>query len=79
MKKYTYTFNGISKEPIEISACNLVTACETLLGNVGSNLHNFIIERRGTQYLQSTPFNERTHIVRFNPNNISEVSQRKKP
>lgn len=75
MSNYTYTFDLRGKD-IEISACNLATACETLL-NDKHGLSNFVIEKRGTHYLQSTPFNERTHIVKFNGTTICKVKQRK--
>ena len=75
MSNYTYTFD-LRGENIEIPACNLATACETLL-NVKHGLSHFVIEKRSTRYLQSTPFNERTHIVKFNGTTICEVKERK--
>ncbi len=76
MEKYTYTFD-IKGKNIEVPACNLVTACEKILNNPPHGLGNFRIEKRGTHYLQSTPFNERTHIVVFNSTTVCEVKQRK--
>jgi hypothetical protein len=73
MAKYTYTFD--IKGGIEISSCNLVTACEILL-NDPLGLSNYKIESRGHSYLRNTPFNERTHIVIFNSSIACEVKQR---
>jgi hypothetical protein len=74
MGKYTYTFN-LKDRKLEIEACNLVTACENIL-NDPFGLSNFEIQKRGTQYLMQTPFNERTHIVVFNGSYICEVAQK---
>jgi hypothetical protein len=72
---YIYTF-PINSKNIEIEAINLENACKKLLNNPLEELANFEIEKRGTRYLQSTPFNERTHTVKFG-NTVCIVKQRK--
>lgn len=74
MSKYTYTFDIKGKE-VEVQACNLATACESLV-NDPFGLTNFQIQKRGTSYLAKTPFNQRTHIVVFNSSVVCEVKQR---
>lgn len=74
MERYTYTFD--IKGGIEIGACNLQTACEKLL-NDKYGLSGFLIQKRGTAYLQSTKFEERTHIVVFDSGVVCEVKQRR--
>ena len=76
MATYIYSFD-IKGKTIDIESYNLESACNKLLGDE-HGFYNFKIERRGNFYLQSTPFNDRTHIVRFNDNGTTFCNVRQK-